>query len=155
MKIRNSAIILLLCLTFAAPIDAGELFKWVDEQGTVHYGDHPPENAKLKSITGKISSYGSVSVEPSVSQPGKTTKPGSAKNVIMYSTSWCAFCKKAKVHFRSNNIPFKEYDIEKSPVAAKRFKKLNGRGVPVILIGEQRMNGFDAATFDRIYYGKT
>ena len=160
MKFWNSTIFLLLCAAFAGPICAGQLFKWVDEQGNIHYGDHPPENAHLESITGKISSYGKVSVEPLPSTPSKTASPDStgnvsAKSVVMYSTSWCGFCKQAKSHFRSNNIPFKEYDIEKSPGAAKKFKQLNGRGVPVILIGDQRMNGFDAATFDRIYYGKS
>ena len=155
MKKRNSAIFLLLCLAFAGPIDAGQLFKWVDKQGNVHYGDHPPENANLKSITGKISSYGTVSVEPLVNEPKNDSKPGSAKNVVMYSTSWCGFCKKAASHFRKNKIPFREYDIEKSAKAAGEYKKLRGNGVPIILIGKQRMNGFDAVTFDRIYYGKS
>lgn len=156
MKKSISTIIMLLCLTFAVPSVAGQLFKWVDEQGNIHYGDHPPQNANLESITGKISSYGKVSVQPLPGEPKNDNKPAaSAKSVIMYSTSWCGFCKKAKSHFRSNNIPFKEYDIEKSPSAAKKFKQLGGRGVPVILIGKQRMNGFDASTFDRIYHGNS
>ena len=73
----------------------------------------------------------------------------------MYSTSWCGYCKKAALHFRKNNIPFTEHDIEKSEQAAKEYKKLNGRGVPIILIGDQRMNGFNASAFDRIYNAKS
>jgi glutaredoxin len=150
-----SCLFLLLCLALAGPIVAGELFKWVDDQGNVHYGDKPPENASLKRIEGNISSYGSVSVEPFVAAPGKASAQAGARKVVMYSTSWCGFCKKAARHFRKNKIPFSEYDIEKSARAANEFEKLRARGVPVILIGKQRMNGFDAATFDRIYYGKT
>ena len=145
---------LLLVLAVAGPVSSGELFKWVDEQGNVHYGDSPPDNADLKKITGNVSSYGSVSVEPFVYEPDPNSGR-KAKSVVMYSTSWCGFCKKAARHFRKNKIPFKEYDIEKSEKAAKEFKKMRARGVPVILIGKQRMNGFDAATFDRIYYGKS
>ena len=144
----------MLAMLIAVPATSGELYKWVDDQGKIHYGDKPPEGADLKKITGNVSSYGSVSVEPFVYEPG-TASAAKAKSVVMYSTSWCGFCKKAARHFRKNNIPFKEYDIEKSENAAREFKAMRARGVPVILIGKQRMNGFDAATFDRIYYGKT
>ncbi|MDH3636175.1 MAG: glutaredoxin family protein [Gammaproteobacteria bacterium] len=151
--------LLIACLALfffmASPVGSGQLFKWVDDQGNVHYGDSPPENAKLKRITGKVSSYTSVSVEEFVYDPGNITKRTRSKGVVMYSTSWCGYCKKAALHFRKNNIPFTEHDIEKSEQAAKEYKKLNGRGVPIILIGDQRMNGFNATAFDRIYYDKS
>ena len=125
------------------------------EQGNVFYGDSPPDDAELKKITGNVSSYGSVSVEPLPNSSDSAEPTGSAKKVVMYSTSWCGFCNEAKRYFRAKGIPYKNYDIEKSERAAKAFKKINGRGVPVILVGKQRMNGFDVATFERIYYGKS
>ena len=150
---------LITCLALifltASPVGSGELFKWVDHQGNVHYGDSPPENAKLKRITGKVSSYTSVSVEEFAYDPDNITKRKRSKGVIMYSTSWCGYCKKAALHFRKNNIPFTEHDIEKSEQAARDYKKLNGRGVPIILIGDQRMNGFNATAFDQIYYANS
>lgn len=145
---------LLLALAIAVPAMSGELYKWVDDQGKIHYGDSPPQGADLRKITGNVSSYGSVSVEPFVYEPGPASA-AKTKSVVMYSTSWCGFCKKAERHFRANRIPFKDYDIEKSESAAREFREMRARGVPVILIGKQRMNGFDAATFDRIYYGKS
>ena len=154
MKKRNSIICLLLLVT-AGPLAAGDLFKWVDDRGTVHYGDKPPENARLEEIGGAISSFDSVSVE---ALPAEGNAPGKAvetKSVIMYGTSWCGYCRQAREYFRANAIPYKEYDIEKSKRAAKAFKKLHGRGVPVILVGGKRMNGFRAATFERLYYGKS
>ena len=162
MPAKNIAIAiktLLACLCLAAllasPASIADLYKWVDENGKVHYGDSPPENVKLKKITGNISSFTSVSVEPFVYEPGLITQRRKSKTVVMYSTSWCGYCKKAARHFRSNNIPFAEYDIEKSEKAAREYRKLKGRGVPLILIGDQRMNGFRASTFDSIYYGKS
>jgi len=146
---------LLLVLLMASPVSHGQLFKWVDEQGNVHYGDSPPDNAKLKRITGKVSSYTSVSVEAFVYDPGNISRRKKSTRVVMYSTSWCGYCKQAAKHFRKNNIPFVEYDIEKSERGAKEYKKLNGRGVPIILIGDQRMNGFNASSFDSIYYSKS
>ena len=143
---------LFLLSLLASPVSVAQLYKWVDDQGNVHYGDSPHENANLKEITGKVSSFTSVTVEPFKFDPNNIT-PNASMRVIMYSTSWCGYCKKAARHFRKNNIPFKEYDIEKSAKGAREYKKLNGRGVPVILIGRKRMNGFSAQAFDRIYYG--
>jgi glutaredoxin len=62
-------------------------------------------------------------------------------------------CKRAKRYFKANNIPFVEYDIEKSRKAAREYKKLGGRGVPLILVGKQRMSGFSEAGFKKIYGG--
>ncbi len=155
MNLRNSTIYLLLGLAFAGPVMAGELYKWVDDQGTIHYGDKPPENARLEEVGGEISSYRSVTVEPVADDANTAVQAVEAKPVIMFATSWCGYCRQARKHFRANGIPYKEYDIEKSENAAKAFKKLNGRGVPVILIGRKRMNGFNAETFDRIYYSKS
>jgi len=155
MKKRNSTLGLLLCLAITGPLAAGELFKWVDDRGTVHYGDKPPENARLEEVGGAISSYDSVSVEALPADGNTSGQAVERKSVIMYATSWCGYCRQAREYFRANAIPYKEYDIEKSKRAAKAFKKLHGRGVPVILIGDKRMNGFRATTFERLYYGKS
>ncbi|MFZ9038488.1 MAG: glutaredoxin domain-containing protein [Gammaproteobacteria bacterium] len=146
---------LLLVLMFLSPVTQGELYKWVDENGRIHYGDSPPDKAKLKKITGNVSSFTSVSVEPFVYDSSLVTGRQKSRSVVMYSTSWCGYCKQAARHFRKNKIPFTERDIEKSASAAREYRKLRGRGVPVILIGDQRMNGFSAKTFDAIYYGKS
>ena len=150
-----------LCLLILVASTQGyaQLYKWTDEQGKVHYGDKPPQGARLQAITGKVSSYRSVSVEPFKYTPPSQTEAGhdgvSAGSVVMYSTSWCGYCKKAAAHFHRNKIPFTEHDIEKSEQAALEYRKLKGRGVPVILIGKRRMNGFNAKVFDQIYYGKS
>ena len=146
---------LFLVMLLASPGGNAELYKWVDNQGNTHYGDKPPENAQLKKINGNVSSFKSVDVEPFVYDPSIISKRSESKTVVMYSTSWCGYCKKAKRHFKKSNIRYTEYDIEKSTKGARDYKKLKGRGVPVILIGDQRMNGFSAEAFDRIYYKKS
>jgi len=158
MRFRHLISILLLASFLLTPLSvtSGEVYKWIDANGKTVYGSKPPENAKLQEIKGNISSFTSVSVEsyqydPNLISQGKSK----SASVIMYSTSWCGYCKKAARHFRKNNIPFKEYDIEKSKSAAKAYRKLNGRGVPVILIGKRRMNGFNAKRFDALYKGQT
>ncbi len=138
-----------------SPASIGELYKWTDDQGKVHYGDTPPDNARLEKITGKVSSFTSVSLEPLKLEAKSSAPQGTAKSVVMYSTSWCGYCKQAARYFRRKGIAFTEYDIEKSAKGARDFRKLGGRGVPVILIGNRRMNGFEQKTFERIYYAKS
>jgi glutaredoxin len=74
-----------------------------------------------------------------------------AREVEIYTTSWCGYCKKA-IHFlRTNNIPFNQYDIEKDPRAAKRMKALGGRGgVPFAIINEHKLYGFSENSYKRV-----
>jgi glutaredoxin len=82
--------------------------------------------------------------------------PGGAaggKTVTIYTATWCGICDTAKQYFRQQDIPYKEYDIETSSKGQKDFRKLKGTGVPIILIGNKRMNGFTAQRFESLYGG--
>ena len=63
---------LITCLTMLllllSPVSHGQLYKWVDENGKVHYGDSPPENVKLKTITGKVTLSADVKDELGVAE---------------------------------------------------------------------------------------
>lgn len=123
----------------------GQVYKWTDEYGEVHYGDKQPdpnvvddiEEIEIKSLT--TVSYQNSGIQP---EEGK---------VVMFMTAWCGYCKKAKRHFVRNNIPFVEYNIEFNSAAKSRFQRLGGKGVPLILAGSQQMSGFSAGNFDRMY----
>lgn len=69
----------------------------------------------------------------------------------MYSTVWCGVCKKARRYFRANDIPFKEFDVETSERGRKDYARLNGRGVPIVLVGKYRMDGFNPGRFQQVY----
>lgn len=102
---------------------AQEIYKWVDENGKVHFGDRKPDTQdKVEALNIKlINSVETVTYQPSSIDVGK--------KVVIYTTSWCGYCKKAKME----------------------FDKLGGKGVPVILVGKKRMSGFSEAGFERIY----
>jgi glutaredoxin len=50
----------------------------------------------------------------------------------------------------SKGIPYVAYNIEKDNAAKQRHKELGGRGVPLIIIGSNRMSGFSQETME--YY---
>lgn len=63
--------------------------------------------------------------------------------VILYATSWCGYCEKARELLTENNIEYFEYDVEKSKEGREQFKRLGGKGVPVLLINGEVLKGFD------------
>jgi glutaredoxin len=76
-----------------------------------------------------------------------------AKRIVLYSSAQCPHCKRAKAFLQREGIPFREMDIGRNARARKALERLGARGVPVLLIGEARLNGFDEQRFWRLYRG--
>ena len=70
--------------------------------------------------------------------------------VVMYSTSWCSYCAKAREYFAHSGIAYVEQDIDKSASAHAEFKRLGGRLVPFIVVGREKMNGFSEQGFENL-----
>lgn len=71
----------------------------------------------------------------------RVSSPAQA-SVIMYTTTTCPYCKRARTLFNDYGVPYYEYDINQSASARKRFVALNGRAVPLIFIGKKRITGY-------------
>jgi glutaredoxin len=69
-----------------------------------------------------------------------------APDVLMLGAAWCPACKAATRFFVKNNINYCEYDMEKNALGARLYQEVNGRGVPILFIGEHRIHGFNAGT---------
>jgi glutaredoxin len=142
-------LLLLLSLFLYSNFSSAEIYKWVDDKGDVHFTDRPPKNKKTEKVTVIINTYTNVSVSDNIFAASKNTSR--QKKLIMYSTTWCGVCKRAKKYFQKNSIAFTEYDVEKSSKGKRDYKKMNGKGVPIFLIGKKRLNGFDTTKFNQIY----
>lgn len=140
---------LVLSLLLIPLVSTAEIYKWTDKTGRIHYGDSPRKEQRAERVIVEVNSYKNVSFENI--EFYKRSEAGEASRVNMFSTSWCGYCKKARKYFQRNDISYVEYDIEKDAAAKKDYDRLGGRGVPVILVGKKRMNGFSQAGFERIY----
>jgi glutaredoxin len=69
----------------------------------------------------------------------------------MYSTVRCGYCRKARAYFKANGIAFTDYDVETSDKGRQDYRRMGARGVPVILVGDQRMMGFSESAFASLY----
>ena len=66
------------------------------------------------------------------------------KNVTIYSTPTCHFCHMAKDFFKANNVAYTENDVASNLEKRKEMIEKSGQmGVPVILIGDDLIVGFN------------
>ena len=77
-----------------------------------------------------------------------------AKSVVIYTTASCAHCRRAKAFLRGRGIAFREMDVGGSQRARNDLERMGARGVPVLLVGGERLDGFSEQQFLRLYLGK-
>jgi len=138
-----------ILLLIASTTVFAEIYKWTDTRGNTHFTDRPPAGEQAEQLELRINTYTAVEITPLVERLGRKDR------VVIYSASWCRICEKAKKYFRENDIPYVAYDVEKSSTGRLDFKLLNGKSVPVIIVGRKRMNGFNVAKFEKLYEQET
>ncbi len=68
----------------------------------------------------------------------------STPQVLMYATSWCPYCARARRLLADKGIPCTEIDIDAQPQARLEMIRRSGRRtVPQIFIGETHVGGSD------------
>ena len=64
--------------------------------------------------------------------------------VLIYSRSWCGFCKQAKSLLEQKGVPYDVIDIEQQPEKRGEMIELTGRtSVPQLFINQQPIGGCD------------
>jgi glutaredoxin 3 len=70
--------------------------------------------------------------------------------VLLFSTSTCSWCRRAKRYFKEQGVAVKEINLERDPDAARDIARKTGQtGVPVIKIGSSWIVGFDKERIDK------
>jgi len=65
-------------------------------------------------------------------------------NVIVYSTPTCPFCKQVKTFLEDHAVSYEDVDVSASQEKAEEMIQKTGQmGVPVVVIGEEMIIGFD------------
>jgi len=64
--------------------------------------------------------------------------------IVMYTTTYCGYCERARRVLRSRRIPFDEVDVTRDPARRHQVIVETGhRTVPVILIDGKLLGGSD------------
>lgn len=123
---------------------AADIYQWVDEAGNVHFSDKPTAAEATKIEIEAIQTYTS----PQVDTLEAGVDAANQTQIVIFSTAWCSVCKQAKAYMQEKGLAYQEYDIEKSEQNRRMFAKLDGKGVPIILVGKRRMQGFNPLLFE-------
>ena len=126
---------ILLLLMFLSPVSSvvsGEIYKWKDKNGSVVFSDTPPPpgaNAEIKEVKEDTTERPRAKenlprVKESPQRPKseafKEKRPYADIQVIMYMTSWCPYCTKARNYLHSLDVHLIEYNIERVKIGEKR-----------------------------------
>jgi glutaredoxin len=132
-------ILLLNCLaTMPLGVQAGEIYRWVEPSGIVHYSDVPSADAE-KISTRKFSEADT----PGENLPYETLRAQQNFPVTIYVGPGCGeTCNQARSLLSKRGIPFTEKML-KTREEVEAFKQLSGiEGVPVLSVGKNYLRGF-------------
>jgi len=143
MKNRFKGIIVtILLLTILSPTSSavsGEIYKWKDKDGNIVFSDTPPPpgvNAEKKEFKEESTEKPKTKeyFPRSTSERVEKKRPYRDIYVIMYMTSWCPYCVKAREYLRSLDVHLIEYNIERDKSKKEEMLSKSGglQGVPLI-----------------------
>ncbi len=65
------------------------------------------------------------------------------KNVVVYTSNTCGYCHEAKKYLDENNVEYIEKNVSTDMEARKELMDQGFMGVPVILVDDEVIQGFD------------
>lgn len=75
----------------------------------------------------------------------------SDKKVVVYSTPTCPFCKRVKHYLSQKGISYVEHNVAEDKKAAQEMiRKTKQMSVPVTVIDDEIVLGFDQALLDKL-----
>jgi glutaredoxin len=102
----------------------------IDRQGVIRYVDvhdidSQPDNEEIFKVLAELEP------EAAEQQAAKATaavseQPRPAARVVMYCTSWCPGCRRARTYLEEHGIDYIEIDIGRDPAAAQRVRQWAG-----------------------------
>ncbi len=127
-----------------------DIVRYVDSEGVTHFvdsADKVPEQYRsqlqdqkqLPEIS-KTSNGGKPLYEKSHYEAAEAPK---SKEVEIFVTAWCPYCRSLEGFLKQEKIPFVKYDIEKSAKGRRIYQELGGGGIPVVRIGSKIIQGFE------------
>ena len=144
-------------------------YKYVDESGSIRFVERPEQVPSAQRegsrIEWKAEPRRKAAPQPKPSRwesvsrslvSGLGGSEGSAANraggqpeVVLYTTTWCGWCRKTIAHLDQNGIRYDNRDIERDREAYAELKRKTGStAVPVIEIDGELVRGFDRNRID-------
>jgi hypothetical protein len=130
---------LLLPCCIALSAQAQSVYRWVDKDGKVHYGDSPPpENKTVQQKNLKAGQAVATEDMPFAVKEAMRKSP-----VTAYLTNCGPLCDGARTFLAKRGVPYTVKDPENNPADAESLTKLvGGLEVPLLQVGDRSVKGF-------------
>jgi glutaredoxin len=69
--------------------------------------------------------------------------------LVFFSAPWCGYCDRARSWLDQQRVDYLEIDVESSTDANRLWREAGGRGVPHVLVGEEKIAGYAPAAYAR------
>ena len=144
---------LIAAAAFGAALVAGvcahaqtNVYRWTDKDGKIHFSDTPPpEEAKSVSQKRMGGGYVDQSQLPYATQVAMKRNP-----VTLYVGTQCGDpCTSGRDLLAGRGVPFTEHNAETSASDNEALRKASGGlEVPFLLVGENKVKGFEEGTWN-------
>lgn len=139
MRMRFLAPLLLL-----PALAQAQMYRWVDDNGKIHYSDRPPlsgaKNVKKQSISAV---QGSAPALPYALQQAVKNFP-----VTLYTSEVCGeSCVQARELLNKRGVPYREVNVADDADLAQLKKLSGGDVVPVMTVGREVYKGFESGAY--------
>lgn len=77
--------------------------------------------------------------------PPAAPAPSGAHEVVLYTTSWCGWCRKTQQWLDAQGVSYVNKDVEDDPDAGAEMRELTGgdSGIPVVVIDGEVIQGYN------------
>jgi glutaredoxin-like YruB-family protein len=153
----------------AAPEPAPEVwYQYTDERGSVRFASSldevPPAHRARAGRMEMSTPIQTLGTPAKAARPTRRARrraavddqvwggPRYTDEVVIYTTSWCGYCRKAMAHLDAKGIDYENKDIEADSDAEAEYLEKSGgrRGVPLIDVGGQIMQGYSRERLDQM-----
>lgn len=152
-RLLIACMVLMPCVAFSQT-----LYKSVGADGKVVYSDRPPAEGRAEKM--KFQNLPSTPLPQSVAAAyAELLRKAKANPVaivpvagnVLYSASWCGYCRQAKSYLATKGVAYSEIDID-TPDGMAGFSQVGGgRGVPLLIAGGQKVQGYSAQAYDGLF----
>lgn len=141
---RNLCMVVLLLA--AVPALAGDLYRWVDSAGNVHYGDVPPGDAQ--QLQEKKFAAPATPPTGDAALPFEVRRAKQRFPVTLYVQDSCKEpCQQARDFLNQRHIPFTEKNLTTEEEVNAFKQQSGGDAIPTLSVGRNWLKGFLARSW--------
>lgn len=151
-----AAVAALLSLA-SVPAAAQTLYRSTGPDGRTVYSDKPPTEGRVdktlsfENLPSSPVPAATLSYVEQLRRMRASSPPPPVQGLVLYSATWCGYCRKAKAYLAAKGVSYQEIDID-TPAGRNAFAQAGGgKGVPLLISKSgQRAQGFSPAGYDAL-----